>query len=227
MHVDRCAQIRDEFHHAGKVVVHAGLRRRWRRRCAPACSASVAGPAVAAAAGEGEARRASEIGRAPRSRPSMKVERPTNPATNRSVRALVEVLLGAHLPHGAVVHDHQPVGHRQGLLLVVRDHDGGRARASSAARGSRREPPGAAWHRGWRAARRAAARPAGRRARAPAPRAAAGRRTAAAAGARPGARAGPAAGPRRRGALVSEASILRISSPKATFCATVRCGKSA
>ena len=36
----------------------------------------------------------------------------------------------------------------------------------------------------------------------------------------PGAPAGPAAAHRRRGALVSAASTLRISRPKATFCAT-------
>ena len=161
-------------------------------------SASVAGPAAAAVADEGEAARGAE--------PAGGLDLPLDegraadePGHEPVGRALVQVFLGAHLPHGAVVHDHQPVGHGQGLLLVVRHHDGGRARASSAARGSRREPPGAAWHRDWRAARRAAARRAGRRARAPAPRAAAGRRRAAAAGARPDARAGPAAGPRRRG----------------------------
>ena len=57
----------------------------------------------------------------------MKVERPTKPGDEPVGRALVEVLLRAHLPHGAIVHDHEPVGHRQGLLLVVRDHDGGEA----------------------------------------------------------------------------------------------------
>ena len=40
---------------------------------------------------------------------------------------MVDLLGGAHLLHHGVVHDHDPVGHGQGLLLVVGDHDGGDA----------------------------------------------------------------------------------------------------
>ena len=175
-----------------------------RRRCARAAAPASPDLQRCLAAREREAARGTE--------PAGRLDLPFDegraadePGDEPVGRALVEVLLRAHLPHGAIVHDHQPVGHRQGLLLVVGDHDGREPELASAARGSRRAPPGAAWHRGWRAARRAAARPAGRRARGPAPPAAAGRRKAGAAGARPDARGGPAAGPRRCGGSISEA----------------------
>ena len=86
-------------------------------------SASVAGPAGAALAGERQAARRSGTGPGASTAPSMKLERPTNAGDEPVGRALVEVLLRAHLPHGAVAHHHQPVGHGQRLLLVVRHHD--------------------------------------------------------------------------------------------------------
>ena len=141
--------------------------------------------------------------------------------------ALVQVLLRADLPHGAVVHDDQPVGHGQRLLLVVRDHDGREPElplqladldANLLAQlgievGERLVEQQHVGPEDERAGQRhtllLAAGQLPRQAFAP------------------GARAARAAAPRRRGCSISEASILRISSPKATFCATVRCGKSA
>ena len=189
-------------------------------------SASVAGPASCPIAHEGEAARRAE----PAGRLDLPLDegRAAHEAGHEPVgRALVEVLLRAHLPHGAVVHDHQPVGHRQGLLLVVGDHDG-------------REPElllqladldahllaQLGIEIGERLVEQQHVRPEDERA---------GQRHALllAAGQLPRQALaqmleadqpqglGDAAGSSR------EASTLRISSPKATFCATVRCGNSA
>jgi len=88
------AQIRDEFHHAGKAVVHAAAAPR-RRQLRSGLSASVAGPAAASVAHE---RRATAEGTGgasivPREGGSGRRTR----RQTRSVGRAVQRLLGAHL----------------------------------------------------------------------------------------------------------------------------------
>ena len=115
--------------------------------------------------------------------------------------------------HPAVAHHHQPVGHRHRLVLVMRDHDGGDAAIALQHADFARHVLRAARHRGWTAARRAAAAADGSPARGPAPRAAAGRRKARAAAASPALQLHQPqhlGDPRRGGG----AGMRRISSPK-------------
>ncbi len=48
---------------------------------------------------------------------------PTKSATKRACRPAVDFKRRSNLLDAAVVHDHDPVGHRQGFLLVVGHHD--------------------------------------------------------------------------------------------------------
>ena len=65
--------------------------------------------------------------RSGRSRPAIRLAEPTKSATNAVARAIVDLLGRADLLDLAVVHDDDPVGHRQRLLLVVRDVERGDA----------------------------------------------------------------------------------------------------
>ena len=114
----------------------------------------------------------------------------------------------------AVAQHHEAVGQRQRLLLVVRDVDGGRARATGAGGGSRCASPAAAWRPGWTAARPSAPAAARARPRGRSRPAAAGRRRAGRAACRRAPPGAPAAAPRRPGAAISARGSRRICRPK-------------
>ena len=189
-------------------------------------SASVAGPAAASPGSAARARRRCGTRPAPPSSPEE--SRAADEAGDEAVgRPLVEIALRADLPHRAFAHDDEAVGHGQRLLLVVRDHHGGEAELALQLadldphllpqlgvevrqRLVEQQHVGPEHQRaGQRHALLLAARELARQALAEMRRGA------------------PAAAPRRRAPAISAGATLRISSPKATFCATVRCGKSA
>ena len=109
-----------------------------------------------------------------------------------AVRLLVEVARRPVLRDARHAHHDDAVGDRQRLLLVVRHVDHGERQAAAVARGFPHAHDGAAWRRGWTAARRTAAPSAPARSPAPPRRAAAGRPTVHSAGARRSRTARPA-----------------------------------
>ncbi len=154
-------------------------------------SDSVAGPWLAARAGDRETAFGAEAAR--RLDGAGEEGRAADEARDEAVgRPLVEIALAADLHHGALVHHHQPVGHGEGLLLVVRHHHRGEAELALQLADLHPHLLAQLGVEVARAARRAAARRAGWRAPWPAPPVAAGRPRAGAAGGRHSPRGGPA-----------------------------------
>ena len=226
MDVDQRAEIGDEFHRTGQAVVESRLAARPRFRPARAAATARRGPGVPPV-------QASASPPAVRKRPGASTRAveegaAADEAGDEAVgRPLVEVALAADLADRALVHHHQPVGHGQRLLLVVRHHHGGEAELAlqladldphllaqlGVEIGERLVEQQHVGPDGQRAGQRHAlllaagelARQARRRSR----------------------RAAPARSASSTRVSISAFGSLRISRPKATFCATVMCGNSA
>src|SRR5260370_26805856 len=125
MDVDQGAEIGHEFHRTRQAVVESGAWR-WTNLdpFGPERQGRAAGSAIAAG------KRQSAVGAEPPRRLDRAVEEgaaadEARPEALR--RPFVEVALTSDLAYQALVHDHQPGGHGERLLLALRHHDPGEA----------------------------------------------------------------------------------------------------
>ena len=223
MQLEHGAQIGDEFHPARQPVVHpVGAERQ--SRSGRSSQRGRARRAVAAF----EPQPAGGLELARRGHASVEERAAPDEAGDEAVgRALVKVALAADLADFAVRHHHEPVRDGQRLLLVVRHHDGGEAELAlqladldahllaqlGVEIGERLvEQQHVGPDRERARERDALLLPAGELARQ---------------ARRQSLRAAPGAAPRARARRSRPSASLRISSPNATFSATVMCGNSA